>query len=62
MQPPEPPTRKRPAVRAWWLGLALLSMSGLSLIAVRSCQPRTSVPANLDPAHDAILKVQIRDT
>jgi len=37
-------------------------MSGLSLIAVRSCQPRTSVPANLDPAHDAILKVQIRDT
>jgi hypothetical protein len=60
VQPPETPTRKRPA-RAWWLGLALLSTAGISLIAVRSCLPRTLTPANLDPAHDAILKVQVRD-
>lgn len=57
----QPPETKRSAVRAWWLGLVLLASGGISLFAYRSCQPQTSAPAALDPAHDASLKVQVRD-
>lgn len=59
--PPQLPTRNRPALRAWWLGLALLAGGGASLLAVRSCQPQSASPANPSDARDAELSVRVRD-